>query len=1111
MSLKTIVIFVSLIIFGCSSTNQTAKYLSDDNSDTFLHQLVTQHPTEDTLKAILVNETILRRGSKAIVYIGKMLDSDKDEEKESAQNALTSLNFYVMRTGMESQRQMLLSGIYKILQSKLDNPKKTRIINLLNYSGDANSVPHLSGFLSDPVLCNPACQALVAINTPQSGLALQKSIANVSEQNRISIIKSLGDLGYTPAAEEILTFADETKKELHLGVVYALANMGYPSAATLFESDYSGYSLNDQSYINSLYILWLENIKNKDLAVSHLREIINDESGKYKQNTQIDALSELLKRLNAQAMPELVTFIKNGDQKSRIAALELATKTENNALLSGLVDLLKNASPEIQSDIIYTFGRRHYSATREIILEYIKDENKLVRISSINALAGYDADKQLATLLLESLAESKDDEEIIALKNVLLQVSGDLFIADMASGMKAYSLNAKICALEILTERQAKDFTQPIGNLVNDDTLSVRITALKALESLAGPDEYQSVLTHFINSEEKTEQKVAADAVVKVASRIKNRDKQLEPIISSYQLATPDQKILILPLFARIGGKQSLNFILDETKSKDTEIKDAAIRTLAKWSGYEALEPLVELSGKSKNTTHRVLAIRGALQILGENELGSNYEVDVCKRLLDAADRDEEKVSILSAMSSIRSEESLAHVSEFIMDPKLGDDAARAALVISAPMRDKPNLQNDQVARTLISTLRGEKTEEREADSLFVPEGYTALFNGKDLTGWKGLVENPIKRAKMSAEELADAQIEADQIMREHWRVIDGILCFDGKGQSLCTLKDFGNFELLVDWKIEKDGDSGIYLRGSPQVQIWDPETNPIGSGGLYNNQKNPSNPSRMADNPVGEWNRFRIIMLGSKVTVYLNGRLVVNDVLMENYWERDKPIYASDAIELQAHHSPLYFKNIFIKELPEDEGLFNGALFNGSDLTGWELVGAKEGSWRAENGILLTEGEGGGWISTTREFSDFELELEFRVPPDGNSGVFLRTPREGNPAYVGMEFQVLDDYADMYAELNAWQYTGSIYGVQAPSKRMTKKADQWQKMKIICDGPQVNVFLNGEEIINANLINYMDQTRAHPGLKRRKGFIGLQNHSSKIEYRNIQLRELNY
>lgn len=193
------------------------------------------------------------------------------------------------------------------------------------------------------------------------------------------------------------------------------------------------------------------------------------------------------------------------------------------------------------------------------------------------------------------------------------------------------------------------------------------------------------------------------------------------------------------------------------------------------------------------------------------------------------------------------------------------------------------------------------------------PTGFTPLFNGTDLTGWKGLVADPPARATMTAQQLAAAQKTADERMMAHWSVVDGVLRFDGKGDNLCTFRDYGDFELLVDWRIPPKGDSGIYLRGSPQVQIWD---NPIGSGGLYNNQKNPSKPLAVADRPVGEWNTFRIRMVGERVTVHLNGVLVVDDVPLENYWERAKPIYPKGAIELQNHGGELWFRNIFVKDL---------------------------------------------------------------------------------------------------------------------------------------------------------------------------------------------------
>jgi hypothetical protein len=199
------------------------------------------------------------------------------------------------------------------------------------------------------------------------------------------------------------------------------------------------------------------------------------------------------------------------------------------------------------------------------------------------------------------------------------------------------------------------------------------------------------------------------------------------------------------------------------------------------------------------------------------------------------------------------------------------------------------------------------------------PEGFTLLFNGKDLTNWQGMLldGNPYEIAKLSKEKRAKLQAEADAAAKQDWQVKDGILVFDGSGKSLVTAKDYGDFEFYVDFKIEPKGDSGIYLRGTPQVQIWDPALNNIGSGGLYNNQKNPSKPlGEIADNPVGEWNTFYIKMVGDKVTVKLNGKTVVDQTPLENYWNREMPLLEKGTIELQNHGNTLYFRNIYVREL---------------------------------------------------------------------------------------------------------------------------------------------------------------------------------------------------
>ena len=210
------------------------------------------------------------------------------------------------------------------------------------------------------------------------------------------------------------------------------------------------------------------------------------------------------------------------------------------------------------------------------------------------------------------------------------------------------------------------------------------------------------------------------------------------------------------------------------------------------------------------------------------------------------------------------------------------------------------------------------------------PAGFTSLFNGKDLGGWAGRqgTYSPYEQAKLTPEQLAAKKAEWNADRDKHWRVdtAKGEIVSDGQGVHLATERDYADFELYVDWlMVSPNGDSGIYLRSFPQVQIWDP-ANPKeaangadkGSGALWNN--NPDNPGKWplvkADNPIGQWNTLRIQMRGTRVSIWLNGKQTVDNQVLDNFFDRTKPILPRGQIELQTHGSEIRFRNIYIKEL---------------------------------------------------------------------------------------------------------------------------------------------------------------------------------------------------
>jgi hypothetical protein len=224
-----------------------------------------------------------------------------------------------------------------------------------------------------------------------------------------------------------------------------------------------------------------------------------------------------------------------------------------------------------------------------------------------------------------------------------------------------------------------------------------------------------------------------------------------------------------------------------------------------------------------------------------------------------------------------------------------------------------------------VALLAAVATPVARAEDNKPPAGFTALFNGKNLDGWQGHID--MKERVTKKDQLGELLPQRTRTAKEHWTVKDGVIVCDGKGGvSLQTDKDYGDFELMVDWKIEKNGDSGIYLRGQPQVQIWDSDNTPgakgadkgSGSGGLWNNPSGDKAkmPLKKADKPVGEWNTFHITVIGNEVTVKLNGELVVDKGRLINYWFPKEPTPRKGPIELQFHGDPLWFKNIYIKEI---------------------------------------------------------------------------------------------------------------------------------------------------------------------------------------------------
>jgi len=598
-------------------------------------------------------------------------------------------------------------------------------------------------------------------------------------------------------------------------------------------------------------------------------------------------------------------------------------------------------------------------------------------------------------------------------------------------------------------------------------------------------------------------------------------------------------KKLLLKQLSNLGEPRSISAIRPLLQDA-TYCNDAAL-TIATIGGNEAVKTLKKAM-KTAGTSQQA-AIQSALDYLAKPAptnftttksaqkaaLNSTQLLLQLQNEMEKASNPIEQQQILSAAEKIKGIGSMAFVGKYLSNPLLQKQAASivvrqslADVSLHGPMvkylleeaRSKIQGEDSAVLKNLSDARLKEMSEEH---------GFVSLFNGKDLTGWKGLVGNPISRGKMTADALDAAQAKANESIGKDWVVKDGLLIFTGHGDNLATEKKYGNIELYVDWKITEKGDAGIYLRGSPQVQVWDTSRREVGaqvgSGGLYNNTVNPSKPSSVADNAIGTWNTFRIIMKGEKVTVYLNGVKVTDEVTLENYWDRKQPIFPEEQIELQAHGTYVAYRNIYLRELPDEKTLIapqeqaDGFLpvFNGKDLTGWtgNLAG-----YQAENGAIVVHPEkSGGNLYTENTYGDFVLRFDFQLTPGANNGIGIRTPLTGDAAYVGMEIQVLDNEHPKYSQLQPYQYHGSVYGVIPARRGFLLPTGEWNREEISIKGNQIKVTLNGTVITEGDLAesskNGTMDHKEHPGLLRKEGHIGFLGHGDVVRFKNIRIKKL--
>lgn len=1094
-------------------------------------------------------------GEEGVLMLVNMINAPGKGSNSNVDYALSGLTHYVMAKGEENARLVTANAYLKALEMVNERETKAFIIRQLQILGKDECIDALASYLNDESLSGPAARALAANGSEKAGQALVAALKSRSgsPKTQKDVIRAIADAQVSdaePVLQALLGAADTSMQKV---VLYALSRVGSNNSMELLAdaAAKAGYAMDKTGATEAYIALLMKRLVypgDPAGAIKAAKKLQKEAAKAGQEQTREAALQILLSAEEPAKVPKMViAAMKDPSKNYRNAALNYASCYADKELYIELMKMVPKAKPELKIDILNWIGReakkpskhdvirnleiRFDLPAKQILLEQLNDADFDVKQAATWTLVKI-GDKSYIPSLAE-LLKNEDKQVVLLGQDALAAFPGDIDGA-VAKAVSSAANAGKIAGLELLAMRKATANINTVLDQIQTGSPEVKAAAYVALKDVVGERDITN-MCGMLETADALAVPPMQRAVISALSSLPAAD-QVETV-TRRMLQAGNKDYLYYLVLSSTGQPDALATIVKGFRSNTGVKRDAAFEALLNWKGIEVADELYTICKENPSSSYFGPALTTYVKLVSDPAFTGENRLLSLRKAMEIAKTDAQKIAILQQIENTGTYLGMLYAGEFLDQKPVQQAAANAVMNIALGNKEYTGANVRALLNKVMDVLdnpdAGYQKEAIKKHLAEMPqgEGFVSLFNGKDLTGWKGLVQNPIARAKMKPAQLAKEQAKADEVMRKGWSVEDGMLVFNGKGDNLCTEKQYGDFEMYVDWMLDPAGpeaDAGIYLRGTPQVQIWDTSRvnvgAQVGSGGLYNNQVNQSKPSKVADNKLGEWNSFYIKMVGDRVTVLLNGEKVVDDVIMENYWDRKLPVSPIEQIELQAHGSKVYYRNIYVKELERKEPFKLSAeeekegfkvLFDGTNMHEWT---GNTVDYTMEDGCIsmIPSKSYGGNLYTKNEYGNFVYRFEFQLTPGANNGVGIRTPMEGDAAYAGMEIQILDCEHPIYKDITPLQHHGSVYGI-IPAKTdhhsAFKPAGEWNYEEIVADGDNIKVTVNGVVIMEGNIReatkNGTADHKEHPGLFNKKGHIGFLGHGSPVKFRNIRIKEL--
>ncbi|MDD4247472.1 MAG: HEAT repeat domain-containing protein, partial [Dysgonamonadaceae bacterium] len=792
-------LLVSLFVIG----GLTAQTPQNRTTSTIVADVLAQLPAEQTKQYDQLMTDLVATGEEGLMQLINSMNPPGSKSNEKQEFAISGWTNFVAKDATKSLEAANTYG--KALGLQLDNEIKAFVIRQLELIGGEQNIDVLSSLLNDERLVGPASQALVSMHSTKANETLVNALKQAkNEEMQVQLVNAIAQTVSKNVEELLLDLLKEARTpDLKKAIYKALSKLGTKASlkqmkeAAANEKFAYGKENVTASYLDFLHTL---NSLDAKTAQKEANDLLKTASKQNQPDLQIAAM-EMLMRMPAENKIKLVEYaLKDGNPSLVASTLRMYPDKLDEKGYTMLIKNLNASAPETQVPIVYWLGNQQMTQAIPEIAKFTTSDNSLLKAAAIRSLAKIGNEE--AMLQLVGLLKSDNEESIAMAKDALTTYDGDMSYV-LASVFNDSSDKGKIAILNLIADRRMESQYNLVYNQLFTDNEPVKAEAAKTMEYVSTEDNLNDLFMLL----EKPETDFIPELQKAINASLSNlsADEQLK--IVNAQMEKPGAKShLYYPAMAYSGTQEAMDKLIDDYKASSGEQKRAAFEALTTWKSFDVIYPLLEIARNSEDNKEKGDAVDAIVNTVSKSNQTQTVKYLFLREALEMAISDKQKGEIIDLLGQTDMYQALIVLEPYMDVDALKEKAAQASMNIA--------LNNPQFAGTKTIAILNKVSKtldnpdagyQRQAIQKFIDEneiegGYESIFNGKDLTGWKGLVGNPISRSKMSKQELAKAQAKADKAAAESWIVENGELLFTGKGDNLCTDKKYGDFEMLVDW-----------------------------------------------------------------------------------------------------------------------------------------------------------------------------------------------------------------------------------------------------------------------------------------------------------------------